>query len=518
MRAHLALFAVLGGLLLPSLARSAEESYTLPDYIRQAPTLPAELAGADPRNLLLEEAVMQSVEGNLGVRLERDRRAIRRASLISSHSAFEPRLFVSYDHFDGRAPPSSSVDGAADELFMSGSDGVTIGLSQALPHTATQFGVSFSSRRTSSSLGTAVEPLVIRDALTLTLRQPLLKGFGFDVRVPRANVLRAKWSSEASTQELRVRLAGAIQTTEDRYWDLVLALKGHEVQSGSLLLAEQQLELTRRQIESGVLPPSDLIQAESTLAQRELSIVRATASINAARDQLWRVLGAASDEAGRAVLPLDAPTFDERPVDFDAALALAQERRPELLRMETELRQATLGVAVATNELLPELSVDLGLGVVGQDSTNAEAARKLGTFEARTFSAGVEFSWAPAMRGGVGGIQQARASRRIANTSMEQARVDVELEVRAAHRELITASRQVHAAARFRDAAERSLAIEERRFMDGISSNFLIGQRQSELAQSQLAELSALIAHRKARTAWEVATGQLLVTRGIVLD
>lgn len=519
MRAHLVLFAVLGSLLVrPEPALSEETPYTLPDYIRVAPNLPPELAGDSPRSLLLQEAVTQAVEGNLGVRLERDRRAVQRASVISSRSPFEPRLWVSYDHSNGTSPPLSSVDGAADELFRDASNGVSVGLSQALPHTATQFGVAFSTRRTSSSFGTAVEPLVVRDALTLTLRQPLLRGFGFDIRVPQANVLRARWSSEASAQELRVRLADAIQSTENLYWDLVLALKGLEVQAGSLRLAKDQLDLTRRQIDSGVLPPSDLIQAESVLAQRQLSMVRATASIDDARDRLWRALGGKADDAGRAMLPLDAPTFDQAPVDLDAALVMAQDRRPELLAMENQVKQANLGVAVATNELMPELNVDLGLGVVGQDSTFADAARKLGTFEARTFSAGVEFSWTPAMQGGIGGMQQARANRRIATTSMEQARVEVELEVRAAHRELVTAGRQVHAAARFRDAAERSLAIEERRFLDGISSNFLIAQRQEELAQSQLAELSALIAHRKARTGWEIATGQLLDTRGIVVE
>ena len=37
-------------------------------------------------------------------------------------------------------------------------------------------------------------------------------------------------------------------------------------------------------------------------------------------------------------------------------------------------------------------------------------------------------------------------------------------------------------------------------------------------AAAELAELSALIAHRKARTRWEIATGQLLDTRGIVVE
>lgn len=513
------------GLLLPASVAAREaadddavgaESYSLPEFMRQPPALP-EAAGGEPMQLLLRDAVTRSVQDNLGVRLERDRTADRVAALMVSHGSFEPVLSLSYDHINGRSPPSSSVDGAADDLFLTGFDGLTVGLSQALP-SATELGLSFSTRRTSSALGTAVEPLVVRDSLLLTLRQPLLRGFGFDVRVPNAGVLRAKLSSEQSAQELAVRMAETVRTTEDLYWDLVLTLKAREVQSGSLRLAEEQLALTRRQIDSGVLPPSDLIQAESTLAQRQLSMVRSTAAIGAARDRLWVVLGAAKEAAGQPILPLEAPTFEEGTSDLAAAIEAAQCIRPELLQLRSEVRRAKLGVAVATNGLLPELSIDLGVGVVGQDSTPGAAARKLSTFEARTFSAGVQFSWSPVMRSGLGGLHQAQASRRMADTRLQQLHVEVEVEVRTAHRALETASLQVRAAARFRTFAERSLEVEQRRFLDGISSNFLVAQRQDELAQAQLAELSALIAHRKARTGWELSTGELLAQRGIVVE
>lgn len=517
MRVFLAPLLVLATLPLGAAAAPSETGYELPGYIRERPNLPPELSTGDPLPLLLQDAVVLSVEGNLGVRLERERRADRAWALVGSHGAFEPQLWLSYDHSNDRSPPSSSVDGSADDLFLTGYDGLRFGVAQVLP-TATEVGISFSSGRTNSSLGTAVEPLVVRDYLGVTLRQPLLRGFGFDIRVPRAQVLRAKMNSKQAALELRVRMAAAVQATEDRYWDLVLALKAWEVGEGTLRLAEEQLELTRRQIDSGVLPPSDLIQAEATLAQRQLASARLPAAIGSAQDRLRAVLGPAEDGWGEAVLPTSVPAFEQPTVDMEVALAAAQARRPELVQGQTELDEATLAIAVATNAMLPELDLDLGLGVVGQDSSGGAAMQKLGTFEARAWSAGVAFSWTPALRASLGELRQAQAAKRAATTRLQQTRIEVEAEVRAAQRQLETAARQVLAAARFRSLADRSLEVEQRRFLDGISSNFLVAQSQDVVAQARLAELTALVAHRKARTAWELATGQLLERRGIVVD
>jgi outer membrane protein TolC len=496
---------------------AAESEYTLPDYIREPLALPPDLGVGEPLPLLLRDAVLMAVEGNLGIRLQRLQQTSRAAGLMAARGAFEPRLSLSYDHIDSRSPPSSSLDGAADDLFLTGSDSLQVGLYQLLP-TGTQLGLTFSSARTTSSLGTAVEPLLVRESLGFSLRQSLLKGFAFDIRVPGAALLRARMNSKQSALELRVRMAATVRRVEDLYWDLVLALKGWEVQAGSLRLAEEQLQLTGRQIDSGVLPPSDLIQAESTLAQRQLSMVRAKATIGSAVDQLRRVLGPGASEWGQGILPMEIPSFQERDVDLAAALDAAQRQRPELLQTQMALKQSKVDVAVAGNSMLPQLDLDLALGVVGQDSTEAAALEQLGSFEARAWSAGLEFSWTPALRAGLGGLRQAQSSQRSAATRLLQLRADIEVEVRSARRALQTAARQVHAAARFRGLAERSLEVEQRRFLDGISSNFLVAQRQSDLAQSRLAELSALVAHRKARTAWELATGQLLELRGIVVD
>jgi outer membrane protein TolC len=74
------------------------------------------------------------------------------------------------------------------------------------------------------------------------------------------------------------------------------------------------------------------------------------------------------------------------------------------------------------------------------------------------------------------------------------------------------------ASAKFRDLAERNLDVEQRRFLNGLSSNFIVAQRQAELSQARLAELDALIQHEKATSDLQLATGELLESRRLKFE
>ncbi len=67
-------------------------------------------------------------------------------------------------------------------------------------------------------------------------------------------------------------------------------------------------------------------------------------------------------------------------------------------------------------------------------------------------------------------------------------------------------------------APRSSLEVEQRKFLSNQSSNFVLGQHQDELAAAQLAELTAVLVHKKATAALLKPTGELLEQRHIQLD
>ena len=62
------------------------------------------------------------------------------------------------------------------------------------------------------------------------------------------------------------------------------------------------------------------------------------------------------------------------------------------------------------------------------------------------------------------------------------------------------------------------LDAEQRKFVSGTSSNFLVTQRQNAVRLAQQSELNAVIRHRQARTNLDRAKGVLLQERRIELS
>jgi outer membrane protein TolC len=496
---------------------AAAEKYEEPEFIREPTRLPEAADTGAARRLWLADAIALAVRSNLGIVLVKQRVAIAEQGVEQSLGSFEPTLRASYLHQNADSPPDPVQGNPFGSLLESTTDRWIAGYTQRI-RLGTELDVQWTNDRTQSSLNTGLEPVLHRSELRLALTQPLLRGFAFRWEVPNADVLRAEVATERAKQDYKGQVTATVRDTEDAYWDLVQALKSYQVQQGSLQLAQAQLGLTGRQIEAGVLPPSDLINAEGTLAQRQLGLVQAESSVAQAADQLRHLLNLPPEAWSAPILPLDAPAFDELHVSLEAALNQALQNRPELERLKLDLKRAALDLRVASNDRLPQLDASVSYGLVGQRSQYPDTLNQLFSADARAYSAILNFSWTPFNQAARAKLEALRLSERSLRTLQDQTLLDLRLELRTAIRGLDTADRSVRAAAKFRTLAERSLDAEQRKFLNGTSNNFFVAQRQDDLARARLAELSALIQHRKAATSLRAAMGVLLEHRHVQLE
>ena len=74
------------------------------------------------------------------------------------------------------------------------------------------------------------------------------------------------------------------------------------------------------------------------------------------------------------------------------------------------------------------------------------------------------------------------------------------------------------AAVQSRILQEKSVAVEQQKFDVGVSTNFLVIQYQSYLAQARSTEVAAKGAYAKARIALERATGRILESNHVSID
>lgn len=508
-------------LLVLSPAASAQQQaapYVAPEYIRKPPTvMPEQLAGRKTRQMTLADAIETSLRRNLALALERERVREIDTGRGLALSAYEPFVEAVGNRTDSKAPPTTRQEQEGGRGVDVTRDLWSASVFQRLP-TGTQLRLSFASSREESSLGTALGAEVFRSQLGLGLAQPLLRDFSFSTRIQRAPILRAGFVSEAAREEARLRALLTVKATEDAYWTLVESWKGYEVTVGTHKLAVDQLELTRRQIAAGTLAESDVILVEGTLAQRQVAVLRAEAQIERAADQLRALLNLPAEEWEQPIVPMDVPAFMHVEVPFPQAFASAQSYRPELGRVRIDLRRIALDLDVAKNARLPRLDLETEIALVGQNERYGRALDQAVDGNNRLWTVGLRFGWAPLGVGARAEIRRLESILRGNGIDRDQILVGIRMQIREALRAIDTAERELFASARFRDLAERSLDVEQRRFLNGMGNNFFIAQRQAELAQARLAELSALIRHEKASSDLQLATGQLLEARQLRFD
>jgi outer membrane protein TolC len=210
---------------------------------------------------------------------------------------------------------------------------------------------------------------------------------------------------------------------------------------------------------------------------------------------------------------VDTPGFLPVKVDEGPALERALKSRPELRRTGIDLRRIALEMDVARNALLPRLDLQGAIGAIGQDESYRETVAQVGRATGRQWSVGLVLAWAPVGVGARAEVRRLESAVRANQLSREQIVLDVRVQIREAVRAIEAADRQVRASAKFRDLAERSLDVEQRRFLNGLSSNFFVAQRQADLAQARLSELAALIQHERAASDLQLAMGELLEAR-----
>ncbi|MBL4636240.1 MAG: TolC family protein [Kofleriaceae bacterium] len=479
--------------------------------------LPESASRVTVRKLSLTEAIKITLKNNLGIALQRQQVSMSEASIRSSEAGFEPLVTARLSHNDSISPPSTSLDGTPGSTFENSSQQWSLGVSKRLSF-GTNLGVNFSSSRRKSNLGSAVEPLFYGSNLSLSVSQPLLRGFSFDRDIPRSAILLAKFSNQRALQETRIAMAREIRQTENAYWNLVQTTRSYGVQKASLELARDQYDITQRKIKAGLSAPADLISSESSVAQRELALLQSDANLEASMDVLRSTMNMPDKDWSDFLLATDLPEVSPVDLDLELAMSLALQTRPEMQQNRIEIQRQELSERVAKNSNLPDLNLGFSYGVVGQSNVYRTTISQLDGLGARDWGVFLNLSWAPLGQAASANVDSLQAQDKILALRQKQFLSGLRAQLRAAIRNLQTAERQVNASVRFRELATRSLEIERKRFMSSMSRNIEVSQRENELAAAQTAEISARIDFQRAKSDLDLATGSLLKNRGIELS
>lgn len=483
----------------------------------------------DPRalRLTLNGALTTALEQNLGVQLQTYEARIADQNLRSQYGLFDWIAAANIRQYNLSAPTTN-------QFQPSGAKSTSIGgsVNQILP-TGGQYTIGFNTdRSTSVGGGSRFNPQFGND-LDLRFNQPLLRDFGIDVT--RRGITIARNNLGITEGQFRTVVMDTVSGVEQAYLDLIYARRAVGVVKESLFLARDQGRITQIRIDVGASAPLDILQPRVTIATTEEQLIRAVASVRNAEDRLRALLNLPTTEWDRPIIPADEIAFQPLDIDFQQAVDRAVANRPEMFQQELSIRNAEVQAMYLRNQVLPQLDFvfNYGLGSAAgrspevddngvptgrtQSTPFFDTFSQLGAFDFPEWSVGLNFG-VPILN--IGAKAQARAAQLdLEQTRMTQSQIrqNIAVDVRTTARAVEEFGQTIAASRTAREAAERNLEAERKRYENGMSTNFTVLEIQQQLSDSRVRELQALVGYNKAVAAFHRAVGDILEVHQISL-
>ncbi len=482
------------------------------------------------KDLTLKDAVEIALRQNLGLQVDRLSLETGRFTLEGARGIFDPLLGVDVRTSSQESPTTTQLQGA--EVYESDNSSLDASLAQFLP-TGGKFSLNWNNGMAESNSSFYYLNPSYNTGLSLSLSQPLLRGFGTDLA--NQPVLQARYSYNQSLSDFRRALEVKVLEVETAYWNLYFTQKDLVVKRKDVELAQEFLKITQRKIEVGTEAPINVYAAQVGVAVREEAIISAEAALKNAQDTMAKLLHLDVAQWNEPLVATEAPDTEARTPPEAEALATAYAKRSELVRLGWQREQQKLALLSAKNTVLPALDLALtyGFSGVGGDYVVRDAEGNVvevypgGWDDAWEQVTGADYpNWSAALVFSLPlGNRSAKADKRSAEVGLElldlqeaQTREVILLEVRAALRAVETAKKSLAAAQESRLLAEKNLEAERKRYDNGLSTNYQVLLVQKDLSDAATRLILAQSNLRKAYAACQYTLGALLEFEGVEVE
>jgi outer membrane protein len=348
--------------------------------------------------LSLQDAVSLALENNLAIDVERYTPWLDEVSLLRAKSGinglvpFDPTVTTNLNiddsvtplnnpFFAGFFPGTVSTPTMQTPLpYVQHIGNVNMAYNQYF-HTGTEFQASITNNRTSSSFGSfnLYNPYV-QSALTLTITQPLVRGFG--TLVNTRVIVEAKRTIQVGVSQLEQQVMATTTQVSNDYWELVYARENVKVQEAAVGVSQRLFDENSKRLEIGTLSSLDVLTAQSQLATDKQTLVQAQSVQLQDETTLLNDITKNPLDPSLLVAEIVPTTMILTPGDSDNiriedAVKEAWQKRPELKQASLSLENAGTDVKATKNELLPTVNIfgeyiASGLGGV-QNATSTAA-------------------------------------------------------------------------------------------------------------------------------------------------
>lgn len=544
----------------------ADPPAVAPNYEAPSRELPSsERVGVDagePLTLTLDEAVRLALENNNDIEATRIDVTVSEHELTAARGAYDLRL-TSETYFERSETPTASflAGGRGGSLKTTDVSG-RFGFEGLSPRAGGSYKFEFSTRRLSSNnVFNDINP-TISHGFYFSYTQPLLRGRKTDDNRRRVEI--AKKNLSLTDAQFRRRATEVITNVEQAYWELAYALRNLQIQIDAVRQARAQAESDRRQVEKGVIAPVDLLESETQVKNFEQGVYAAQETLARAENGLKKMLAPdrRAELWSKALLPVTPVNLEAPRVALEEAVRSALNNRLELAELETSKEineidqrfyrdqtrpQVDLTASYSSNALagslrdeenplvsglvslqnrvnqlstlsglpaLPATTFDTNGDIVGG---YGQSLQNLFAQSNPTVKVGVRISLPLRNRTARANFARSIAEGRRVENRRAQTEQAIEAEVRDTLQALRSSEARLAAAASARSTAEQQYQSERRKFQSGMSTAYMVSQRQIDFINARGRELQAQTDLNKSVADFRRATGSTLQTHNVAL-
>jgi outer membrane protein TolC len=524
--------------------------------------------------LTLQDAITLALKNNLDIEIFRQGVQIAQYNLFSLRGAYDI-VSSSEISYRNQTFPVASIFAGGGANFSVTQRVLTYNFStnQQIERTGGSWQIDFQNQRINTTSTAATLTTQYNPTLTLTFIQPLMRNLSLDQN--RRQILLAKRQLDLSDSQFRQRVIEIINQVQRAYWDLVFAIRNEKIARETVELTRVQLENNRKMVEAGTLAPIELRSTEAALEARKGDVIVALQNITTAENTLkGLILKDPNDKLWYSrIVPTDEPQFGQPTLSLEEAIRTALQNRPELEQMRLQQQQKEVDIKFYKSQVKPQIDfvglfTNTGLagtpsnvlrGTAGFDPLTLglinnlnEARAKLGldpftpappqpttlganvpdrfrggysqalsnlfSQDFRTVQVGVRLSFPWRNRTAEGNLGRALAEARQLDARQRQLIQSIQIDVRNALQAVEAARQRYEAAVAGRIAAEAQYQGELERFRAGLSTNFFVLQRQTDLSTAKGSEVRALTDYNKALADLQRVTGLTLVSNNVKIS
>lgn len=351
-------------------------------------------------------------------------------------------------------------------------------------------------------------------SLSITLVQPLLRGFGTGANLAELRV--ARLNKQIQTLEWKQNVSAAVQGVMATYYDMLAALRDIEVRQSAIAADSQLVDLYRRRVELGFSSPIDIQQAQVAVSTDREQLLAAKNTFLERQFALKRlILKEFQIDDASIFMPENAPRLTPPPIDRSAILRTAFERRYDYQTAILTAEAQDVRLAFARNQLLPQLDIFATGGLNGLSDSFTSSFDRAASGETPQWTIGLQLQFP------LGNVQP-RAQLAVAKGLKEQAilrikqsELTVGVDVDTVLSRLQTFRQRTESARETRALGEEAVRVAYRRLEEGLISAYDIIEQQRRLYDARSRELAAQAELEKAVTQLWLVTSTVLERQGI---